>query len=116
VQGGQAGQGQGGGLLDAYLGGQWGQPAGWHGGEFGPACLLHKRHDPGAGGWARFVGGLLHDDAGDVLAGAPLAGAGLQQVQLAAVDRKGSYRYQGLRAAGTGVVDRRDGGTVWVVD
>ena len=116
AQGGQAGQGQGGGLLDAYVGGQRGQPAGWHGGEFGPAFLLHQCHDPAARGWARSVGGPFHDDAGDVLAGAPPAGAGLQQVQFAAVDRKGPDRYQCLPAAGTGVVNRRDGGTVGVVD
>jgi hypothetical protein len=60
--------------------------------------------------------GLGGHDAGGVLAGAPPAGAGPQQVQLAAVDRERVYRCQGLAAAGTGVVDGRDRGAAGVVD
>jgi hypothetical protein len=80
AQGRQPGQRQGGGLLNAGLGGQRGQSGDRNGGEFGLTCLLDQRHDPSADSGARSIGGRFHDDAGDVLAGPPPAGASLQQV------------------------------------
>ena len=88
--------GQRGGLLDAHLVRQRRQPRGRHGRQLGPAGLLGERHDTGARRRAGAVGGLLDDDAGDVLARAPVTGAGREQGELAPVDGEGPDRDERL--------------------